>query len=140
MSYTVMGDAVNLTSSLEDINKQYGTQITVSHAIFREVGERLHLRPVNEVNVKGRRTTLQIYELLGVVDVNNTNTALETSADVIEQCKLTKHAYQAFHDKQWKEAALRYETILAHFPNDALALSMLQRCQNENDLDNQDGF
>jgi adenylate cyclase len=140
MTYTVMGDAVNLTSSLEDINKQYGTQITVSHAIFREVGERLHLRPVNEVNVKGRRATLQIYELLGVVDANNTNTALEASADVIEQCKLTKHAYQAFHDKQWKEAALRYETILVHFPNDALALSMLQRCQNENDLDNQDGF
>ena len=140
MSYTVMGDAVNLTSSLEDINKKYGTQITVSHAIFREVGERLHLRPMNEVNVKGRRATLQIYELLGVVDVNNTNSGLETSADIIEKCKMTKLAYQAFHDRQWEEAALRYEAVLARFPNDALALSMLQRCQNEPGLDTQDGF
>ena len=140
MSYTVMGDAVNLTSSLEDINKKYGTQITVSHAIFREVGERLHLRPMNEVNVKGRRATLQIYELLGVVDVNNTNSGLEASADIIEKCKMTKLAYQSFHDKQWEEAALRYEAILARFPNDALALSMLQRCQNEPGLDNKDGF
>lgn len=140
MSYTVMGDAVNLTSSLEDINKQYGTQITVSHAIFREVGELLHLRPMNEVNVKGRRATLQIYELLGVVDVNNTNSDLEASADIIEKCRLTKHAYQAFHVRQWKEAASRYEALLTQFPDDALALSMLQRCQNEQGLDTQDGF
>ena len=140
MSYTVMGDAVNLTSSLENINKKYGTQITVSHAIFREVGERLHLRPMNEVNVKGRRATLQIYELLGVVDVNNTNSSLEASADIIEKCKMTKIAYQAFHDEQWEEAALRYEAILARFPYDALSLSMLRRCQNEPGLDTQDGF
>ena len=140
MSYTVMGDAVNLTSSLENINKKYGTQITVSHAIFREVGERLHLRPMNEVNVKGRRATLQIYELLGVIDVNNTNSSLEASADIIEKCKMTKIAYQAFHDEQWEEAALRYEAILARFPYDALSLSMLRRCQNEPDLDTQDGF
>jgi adenylate cyclase len=140
MSYTVMGDAVNLTSRLEGINKDYGTQICVSHAVFREVGERLNLRPINEVNVKGRRATLQIYELLGVVDINNTNSDLEAKTNIIEQCKLTKHAYQAFHDRQWKEATLRYDSLLAHFPNDALAISMLQRCHTEQGLDNQEGF
>ena len=140
MSYTVMGDAVNLTSRLEGINKDYGTQICVSHAVFREVGERLNLRPINEVSVKGRRATLQIYELLGAVDIYNSNSGLEASIDTLEQCKLTKHAYQAFHDRQWKEAALRYEAILKRFPEDTLALSMLQRCQNEQGLDTQDGF
>ena len=140
MSYTVMGDAVNLTSRLEGINKEYGTQICVSHAIFREVGERLNLRPINEVTVKGKRSALQIYELLGVVDDNNASSELEASTDIIEKCRLTKHAYQAFHVRQWKDAASRYEALLTQFPDDALALSMLQRCQNEQGLDIQDGF
>lgn len=133
-------DAVNLTSRLEGINKEYGTQICVSHAIFREVGERLNLRPIHEVTVKGKRSALQIYELLGVVDVNNASSELEASADIIEKCRLTKHAYQAFHVRQWKEAASRYEALLTQFPDDTLALSMLQSCQNEQGLDTQDGF
>lgn len=140
MSYTAMGDAVNLTSRLEGINKDYGTQICVSHAVFREVGERLNLRPINEVNVKGRRSTLQIYELLGAIDVNNAHSGLEASQDVIEQSALTKLAYQAFHDRQWKEATLRYEALIARFPDDKLALSMFQRCQKEQGLNAQDGF
>ena len=140
MSYTAMGDAVNLTSRLEGINKDYGTQICVSQAIYREVGERLNLRPINEVNVKGRRSALQIYELLGAIDVNNANAGLEASQDTLDQCTLTKHAYQAFHDKQWTTATQRYGALLARFPDDKLAASMIQRCQNDYGLKAQDGL
>ena len=140
MSYTVMGDAVNLTSRLEDINKEYGTQITVSHAIFREVGERLNLRPVNEVSVKGKRSTLQIYELLGVIDNNNPNSVLQASDDLIEKGNMTKLAYAEFIKRNWKQAALLYEAVLLRFPEDALSINMIQRCHLEQGLDSQDGF
>jgi adenylate cyclase len=129
MSYTVMGDAVNLTSRLEGINKEYGTQICVSQSIYREVGERLTLRPIDEVTVKGRRTALNIYELFGVVDINNPDSGLEASKDIIEQCRLTKVAHQAYIEKNWKEAAARYEELLTRFPKDHLAGNMLMRCQ-----------
>lgn len=140
MSYTVMGDAVNLTSRLEDINKEYGTQITVSHAIFREVGERLNLRPINEVSVKGKRSTLQIYELLGVIDNNNPNSVLQASDDLIEKGNMTKLAYAEFIKRNWKQAALLYEAVLLRFPEDALSINMIQRCHLEQGLDSQDGF
>jgi adenylate cyclase len=104
------------------------------------VGERLNLRPINEVNVKGKRAALQIYELLGVINANNPSSDLEASEDIIEQCKLTKYAYQAFHDRQWNEAVLRYDAVLARFPSDGLALSMLQRCKMTLGLDTQAGF
>jgi adenylate cyclase len=129
MSYTVMGDAVNITSRLEGINKEYGTQICVSQSIYREVGERLSLRPIDEVTVKGRRGALHIYELFGVIDNENPTSGLEASEEKIEQCRLTKLAHQAYADKNWHEAANRYEALLALYPKDPLAGNMLMRSQ-----------
>lgn len=129
MSYTVMGDAVNLASRLEGINKEYDTQICVSQSIYREVGERLFLRPIDEVTVKGRRTALNIYELFGVIDINNLTSELKAGEEFTEQCRLTKLAHQAYSEKNWQEAAARYEELLIRFPKDHLADNMLTRCK-----------
>ena len=55
MSYTVMGDGVNIAARLEGINKEFRTRICISHGVFKEAGERLCVRPIDEVTVKGRR-------------------------------------------------------------------------------------
>lgn len=66
MSYTVMGDGVNVAARLEGVNKELGTRICISKAVFREAGEKLQLRSLNEVTVKGRKSSIEIYELLGL--------------------------------------------------------------------------
>ena len=65
MSYTVLGDGVNVAARLEGMNKEFRTTICISHATFREAGENLCVRPIDEVTVKGRRGLVPIYELLG---------------------------------------------------------------------------
>ena len=55
MSYTVMGDGVNIAARLEGINKEFRTRICISHGVFKEAGERLCVRPIDDVTVKGRR-------------------------------------------------------------------------------------
>ena len=48
MDFTVMGDGVNVAARLEEINKEFGTRLCVSHNIFREAVS---------VFVSGRLTT-----------------------------------------------------------------------------------
>ena len=130
MSYTVMGDGVNLASRLEGINNEYGTRICISQSVYREVGERLCLRPIDEVAVKGRRSTLQIYELMGLKNGAGSDSSLDADEHTVELCKLTALAHQSYTAGHWQEALTRYQDVLARFPKDALAMTMSQRCRN----------
>jgi len=65
MSYTVIGDAVNLGSRLESLNKQYGTRIIVSDATRRALKGRYLYRPLGDVVVKGKSEPVGIFELTG---------------------------------------------------------------------------
>ena len=55
VGYTVMGDGVNVAARLEGTNKEFGTRICISHSVFKEAGDRLCVRPIADVTVKGRR-------------------------------------------------------------------------------------
>ena len=68
MSYTVMGDGVNVASRLEGLNKNFGTRICISKTVYRESGERLILRPLGDMEVKGRKSTIEVFELQGLID------------------------------------------------------------------------
>jgi adenylate cyclase len=65
MSYTVIGDAVNLGSRLESLNKQYGTRIIISEATRERLKNRYHVRPLGDVVVKGKTEPVAIFEVLG---------------------------------------------------------------------------
>jgi adenylate cyclase len=63
MSYTVIGDSVNLGARLESLNKEYGTRIIISEATRGALPDRYLFRPLGDVVVKGKTRPVAIFEV-----------------------------------------------------------------------------
>jgi adenylate cyclase len=63
MSYTVIGDAVNLGARLESLNKDYGTRIIISQATRERLKGRYDIHPLGDVIVKGKSLPVAIFEV-----------------------------------------------------------------------------
>lgn len=125
LSYTVMGDGVNIASRLEGVNKEYGTQVCASHSVYKEAGERLWMRPIDQISVKGRKGELTIYEVIGTRDGD-----IETqpSESQIQICRLSEKAFEFYLAKDYVQAAKAYESILS-ISADPVAKVMLEKCR-----------
>lgn len=97
LSYTAMGDGVNLASRLEGLNKVYGTTILVSQAIRDAAGDGFLFREIDRVAVKGRSQAVAIFELMGAAG----------DADVLERRPLIARyaaALRAARSRQFQTA------------------------------------
>ena len=64
MNYTILGSIVNLAARLEGLNKEYGTDILISEAVYERVKARFCCRFVGSVVAKGMVAETRIYELI----------------------------------------------------------------------------
>ena len=82
MSYTVIGDNVNLGARLESLNKDYRSRIIISDATRSRLRTSYETRPLGSVVVKGKTRPVEIYEIIVPSPVA---TALPAAADPKEQ-------------------------------------------------------
>jgi adenylate cyclase len=64
MSYTVIGDNVNLGSRLESLNKDYRTRIIISDATRARLTGHYEIRSLGDVVVKGKTLPVAIFEVV----------------------------------------------------------------------------
>jgi adenylate cyclase len=63
MSYTLVGDAVNLASRIQSLNKTYGTRILVSGSTRAMLREPHDFKPLPAAHVKGRAAEVEVFAL-----------------------------------------------------------------------------
>ncbi len=61
--YTVIGKEVNLGSKLQELNKNYGTQILISEETYREVSNTIPAREIDIIQISGRDKPVKIYTI-----------------------------------------------------------------------------
>ena len=63
MSYALVGDAVNVASRIEALNKSFGSHILVSGATRNALHTPITMQALPSVRVKGRSAEVEVYRL-----------------------------------------------------------------------------
>jgi adenylate cyclase len=119
MSYTVMGDTVNLASRLEGANKAYGTRILIAGATARAAGRELEVREIDRVVVFGKSEPEAVYEVMARLG------QLTQSQAALRSCYA--EALAAYRAKQWEPARHALEAALQAAPEDGPSMTLLTR-------------
>jgi adenylate cyclase len=122
LSYTVIGDAVNVASRLEAVNKLYGTEILIGEDTRSAASDAILVRRLDWVAVYGRTQGLAVYELLGMAD---------RGASQPPEWVITYEAgLDAYARREWSEAVELFERAIAHRGDDLPSRIFVERCRN----------
>ena len=119
--YTVMGDAVNLASRLQDANKAYGTRAIISEATYLEAHEQIEVRLLGPIKVKGRNLPVKAFELLGRRG--------ELSPRMREVTVLYEEALDMFSRQELSLCIQKLEKALTLLPDDGPSQFLLQHAR-----------
>ena len=125
--YTALGDTVNLSSRLEGLNKDYGTNILVNESTFASVKDSgFVFRELDIIRVKGKVQPVTIYELVGrLVD-------LQSSPEFPELQKRLEDFARArvlYTQRRWLDAQNVFKEILDRPGGDGPSRLYWKRCQ-----------
>ena len=122
-NYTVMGDAVNLAARLEHANRFYGTEIIMSEATCRRLGDTFLVRELDLVQVRGRVQPVTIYELFSLMPPDGPPSWLQ----------LFDAGREAYKEGKISEASNRFFEILDLYLDDPPTRVFLKRCHKHLD-------
>ncbi len=119
MNYTAMGDAVNVAARLQPINKVYQTSIIISEDVARQLGDAFAMRPLDDLELRGKKQKTKIYELIATKEG-----ATKLQAEL---CAAFTQGYEAYAKKDNVRARALFVALRQKFPDDYPTQLYLER-------------
>jgi class 3 adenylate cyclase len=119
MSYTLMGETVNLASRLEGANKVYGGRILTTQATVTAAGDALEVREIDRVVLVGQSYPQPVYEIM-----SRSGALTPVQRELRDRYGAGLAAYR---NRQWEEARAAFTAALSAIPDDGPTLTMLKR-------------
>jgi class 3 adenylate cyclase len=119
MSFTVMGDTVNLAARLESANKVYGSRSLISEATANLCSADFEVREIDRVVLAGQSYQQTVYEIMGRKD-----------AIAPQQTQLRARyaaGLTAYRERRWDEARAAFAAALEAVPDDGPSIALLAR-------------
>jgi adenylate cyclase len=115
MDFTVIGDGVNVAARLEPLTKLYGADILVSRSTWEEIREDFSTRMVDRIRVRGRKTPISVYQVLG-----------DRASPMTEAEKNFCRGFDLYREGKFEKAARLFERGAS---GDRLCRVFLKRCR-----------
>jgi len=122
MSYTVMGETVNLASRLEAANKEYGTRSLVSEATIAALKSTIETREIDRLIALGQTRPQAVFEIMG-------KTGVLTAAQTTLRDRYSE-GLSAYRAQRWEDARNSLRAALQIAPNDGPSLALLKRIED----------
>lgn len=121
MDSTVISDAVNLASRVENLTKEYGVSMLITQNTFIELNDIYDLRLIDRVTVKGKSQMVTVYEVFAADPPELRQKKLETKT-------LFEQALVLYNSDRYVEATRFFSGCLQINPTDNVAQIYMQRC------------
>jgi len=118
MDYTIIGDMVNLGSRLEGLTKPYHQDVIFSESVSRKISEKLPVRMLDTVQVKGKTRGESIF-------------TTKRGITPREQKGWAYHeiAMKLYYKREFRKAAKYFMGVQKLIPNDYIAGMYIERCK-----------
>jgi len=121
MSYTVLGDTVNIAARLESANKQYGTRIIMEKNTHDLIKAEFETRKIDRIRVVGIEEPVEIFELLAP------KSKLEPNAEALRETY--ESALSSYQARDFIQAKKYLEECLEIKPNDGPSQVLSKRME-----------